>query len=84
MFSIGLDLAYCDTNPAMRIGPIAESESYISWSPAAREKFEASNPPPHLMTGSMISIWTGMRLADVLRLARTRYDGAGFNVRYRT
>ena len=24
MFSIGLDLAYCDTNPAMRIGPIAE------------------------------------------------------------
>ncbi len=24
-----------------------------------------------------------MRLADVLRLARTRYDGAGFIVRYR-
>lgn len=82
-FSIGVDLGYCDTNPAARIKRIADSESYLPWPEAARDRFERSNPPPHLLTGYTISVWTGMRLGDVLKLARTRYDGAGFSVRYR-
>jgi integrase len=83
MFTIGLDLGYCETNPAARIGRIADSESYIPWPRTARATFEASAPPRHVMDGYMLGLWTAMRLADVLRLARTRYDGTAFDLKHR-
>lgn len=83
LFTIGLDLGYCELNPAARIGRIADSESYLPWPKAARNAFETSSPPRYLLDGYMIGLWTALRLADVLRLPRTRYDGQAFNLKHR-
>jgi integrase len=77
-FRIGMDLGYVETNPAAEIGRINTAESYVPWTAAQRTAFESSNPPQHLYVGYMLSLWTSLRLGDVLRLARTCYDGAGF------
>lgn len=83
MFTIGLDLGYCEFNPAARIPRIADSQSYVPWPKSARDTFEASAPPAYVMDGYMLGLWTALRLADVLRLPRTRYDGAAFDLRHR-
>src|SRR5262245_3716587 len=41
----------------------------------------ASSPPQWMMTAYMLVLWTAQRDADVLRLARARYDGGGFMIR---
>jgi integrase len=80
-FRVGLDLGYGEVNPAEKIGRINEAEEFKRWPTEARAVFEASDPPAHLMTAYMIGLWTAQSLGDVLRLARTLYDGTGFNVR---
>lgn len=80
-FKIGRDLGYVEINPAAEIGRINEAENFKPWPAEARARFEASNPPVHLMTGYMIGLWTAQGLGDVVRLARGAYDGAGFTVR---
>lgn len=80
-FRIGLDLDYVDTNPAEKIDRINDAEAFKRWPVEARAAFEASSPPPHLMTAYMIALYTAQSLGDVLRLARTVYDGRGFQAR---
>lgn len=81
MFTIGMDLGYTDRNPAARIERLNDAESYLPWPKAAREAFEAAEMPKWLRTAYMLGLYTGQREGDVLRLARTRYDGAGFQIR---
>jgi len=38
-------------------------------------------PPQWMMTAYMLGVWTAQREGDILRLARARYDGAGFTIR---
>ncbi len=77
-FRIGMDLDYVDVNPAEKIDRINEADEFKRWSAEARAAFEASSPPAHLMTAYMIGLYTAQSLGDVLRLARTVYDGQGF------
>jgi integrase len=78
-----MDLGYVETNPAEKIGRINDADAFRPWPATARALFEASHPPQHLMTAYMIALWTGQSLGDVLRLARTSYDGARFTARRR-
>lgn len=81
-FQIGLDLGYADVNPAADIARLNDADPYLPWPADARALFEASNPPAALMRAYMLSLYTSLRLGDVLRLARTRYDGTGFTVHH--
>lgn len=81
-FSIGMDLGYVDINPAADIPRINDADAYLPWPQAARALFEVSNPPDDLMRAYMLSLYTSLRLGDVLSLARTRYDGSGFSVHH--
>ena len=80
-FAIGMDLGYTDRNPAARIERLNDAESYLPWPKQVRTDFEAASLPEWVRTAYMIGLYTGQRESDVLRLARTRYDGAGFDVR---
>lgn len=80
-FTIGMDLGYTDRNPAARIERLNDAESFLPWPKNVREDFEASDLPTWLRTAYMLGLYTGQREGDVLRLARTRYDGAGFDIR---
>lgn len=77
-----MDLGYVDINPAADIPRINDANAYLPWPGAARTLFEASNPPADLMRAYMLSLYTTLRLGDVLSLARTRYDGSGFTVNH--
>jgi integrase len=81
MFGIGMDLGYTDRNPAARIPRLNDPESYEPWPLEAHRRFIASAMPQWLRTAYMIGLWTAQREGDVLRLARARFDGAGFNIR---
>jgi integrase len=82
-FRVGLDIGHVEANPGEKIGRINEAEEYRRWSAEARAAFEGSAPPAHLMTAYMLALWTAQNLGDVLRLARTLYDGKGFQARRR-
>lgn len=81
MFSIGMDLGYTDRNPAARVERLNEAQSFEPWSLEARRKFEVSEMPDWLRDAYMLALWTAQREGDVLRLARARFDGAGFTIR---
>lgn len=81
-FAIGMDLGFVDINPAADIARINIADQFKPWPLAARIVFEASEPPLHLRHAYMLSLWTSLRLGDVLSLARTRYDGTGFTVNH--
>jgi integrase len=81
MFSIGIDLGYTDRNPAARIERLNDPESYEPWDTEDHRRFRASGLPPWMMTAYMLGVWTAQREGDILRLARARYDGAGFTIR---
>lgn len=81
MFTIGLDLGYTDRNPAARIGRLNDPQSYEPWPIETHRKFLASEMPQWMRTAYMLGLWTAQREGDVLRLARARYDGAGFTIR---
>lgn len=83
LFRCGMDLSYgIEINPAHEIRRVNESESYLKWPLAARRAFEAADMPGWLRTGYMLGLWTTLRLNDVLTLARTVYDGDGFDIRH--
>jgi len=81
MFSIGMDLGYTDRNPAARIQRLNDPQSYEPWPLAAHQKFITSEMPQWMRTAYMLGLWTAQREGDILRLARARYDGAGFTIR---
>ncbi len=81
LFNFGIDNDYCSINPAARMKRIGKAKSYVAWSDAQCAAFEASNPPRHLMTGYMIARYAGQRRGDVLKMARTAYDGSCIEVR---
>lgn len=81
-FSIGLDLGYAETNPAADIPRLNDADPYLPWPQGARLVFEASSPPAALLRAYMLSLYTSLRLGNVLSLARTRYDGTGFLVHH--
>jgi integrase len=81
MFTIGMNLGYTDRNPAARIERLNDPKSYEPWMIEDHRRFRASNPPHWMMTAYMLGVWTAQREGDILRLARARYDGAGFTIR---
>jgi integrase len=81
MYTIGMDLGYTDRNPAAKIQRLNDPKSYEPWPIEAHRRFMGSNPPEWMMTAYMLGLWTAQREGDVLRLARARYDGAGFTIR---
>ena len=81
LFNFGVDNDYCSLNPAARMKRIGKPKSYVSWSDEQCDAFEASLPPRHLMTAFMIARFAGQRRGDVLRMARTAYDGSSIEVR---
>jgi integrase len=81
MFSIGMDLGYTDRNPAARIARLNDPQSYEPWPIEAHQKFIVSEMPQWMRTAYMLGLWTAQREGDILRLARARFDGAGFTIR---
>ena len=81
MFTIGMDLGYTDRNPAARIARLNNAQSFEPWPIEAHHRFIASEMPVWMRTAYMLALWTAQREGDILRLARARYDGAGFTIR---
>jgi hypothetical protein len=63
-------------NPARLLQRDGEAESFVAWTDAQMEAFEASAPPVHLMTAYMVARYTGPRRGDITGLRRSHYDGA--------
>lgn len=81
LFNFGIDNDYCSLNPAARMKRIGKAKAYRAWTDAQCAVFEASTPPRHLLTGYMLGRYTGQRRGDVLKMARTAYDGTSIEVR---
>ncbi len=81
LFNFGIDNDYCSLNPAARMKRMGKAKSYVPWSDAHCAAFEDARPPAHIMTAYMIARFTGQRRGDVLRMARTAYDGVSLEVR---
>jgi integrase len=81
LFNFGIDNEYCSLNPAARMKRIGKAKSYVAWSDAQCAAFEAWRPARHLMTAYMIARFAGQRRGDVLKMARTCYDGSCIEVR---
>jgi integrase len=81
LFNFGIDNDYCALNPATRMKRIGKAKAYAPWSDAQCAVFEASLPAGHLRTAYMLGRYTGQRRGDVLKMARTAYDGVSIEVR---
>jgi len=81
LFNFGIDNDYCSLNPAARMKRLGKAKAYKTWTDAQCEAFEKSNPPRHLLTAYMLGRYTGQRRGDVLKMARTAYDGTSIEVR---
>lgn len=81
LFNFGVDNDHCALNPAARMKRIGKAKSYIAWTDQNCVDFEASSPPCQVLTGYMLGRFAGQRRGDVLRMARTAYDGACIEVR---
>lgn len=81
LFNFGIDNDYCTVNPAARMKRIGKAKSYIAWTDAQCDTFEASNPARHLLTAYMLGRYAGQRRGDVLKMARTAYAGGCIQVR---
>ncbi len=75
-----VDRGYIDANPAANVKRINTYVPYKKWTPEECQAFEESGPREALMTAYMLGRYTGQRRGDVLRMARTRYDGAALEV----
>lgn len=80
LLSWAVDRGYMDANPLLRVSMINTAQSYQTWSDADCDRFEASEPREALMTPYMLGRYTGQRRGDVLKMARSRYDGAAIEV----
>lgn len=67
-------------NPAAKLRRSDDPESYAPWTVEQMAKFEASNPPPELMTAYMISRYTGPRRGDAASLTRAHWDGEALSI----
>jgi integrase len=81
-FRVGMDLGYCETNPAADISRINKAQSYKAWPKAARESFEASSPPELLIWAYKLGLYTSLRLGDVLALTWPNYQEGCFVTRH--
>jgi integrase len=81
LFNFGVENDYCEINPATRLKRVGKASAYLPWSDEQCATFEASKPARHLMTAYMIARFAGQRRGDVLRMARTAYDGLCIEVR---
>jgi integrase len=81
VFNFGIDNDYCSINPAARMKRIGKAKAYVAWSDTQCATFEASKPPRHILTAYMIGRYAGQRRGDVLKMARTAYDGSCIEVR---
>lgn len=80
MLSWAVDRGYLEVHPLLRVSRINEPVSHTPWSEDHCAAFEASDPPQALMTAYMLGRYTGQRRGDVLKMTRTRYDGAGLEL----
>ncbi len=76
----GVDRGYLEANPAANVKRINKYTPYKKWTSAECQVFEDSLPREALMTAYMLGRYTGQRRGDVLRMVRTRYDGAAIEV----
>jgi integrase len=81
LFNFGIDNDYCTANPAARMKRIGKAKSYIAWTDAQCDAFEASQPARHLLTAYMLGRYAGQRRGDVLKMARTAYASGCIQVR---
>lgn len=80
LLSWAVDRGYLEINPLLRVSRISTPTSHTPWSDAHCALFEVSEPPAWAMTAYMLGRYTGQRRGDVLKMARTRYDGHGFEL----
>lgn len=81
LFAFAIDNDLIDVNPAAKMKRLGEPKSYLAWSDEDCAAFEKSLPPAALLTAYMLARYAGQREGDVLRMARTAYDGTGLTVR---
>ena len=81
LFNFGIDNDYCPLNPASRTKRIGKAKAFAPWSEAQCAAFEAAQPQAHLLTAYMLARYSGQRRGDVLKMARTAYDGVSIEVR---
>lgn len=80
-FGVGADLGFVERSPVERVARLAVPESYAPWPREVRDAFEASGPPPHLLTAYMLALWTAARIGDVVTLGRQHDDGTALTYR---
>lgn len=68
------------SNPARKMKRAGKTRNYVAWTEAEMERFETSNPPPHVMTAYMIARYVGPRRDDIARLMRSDYDGSTLKI----
>ena len=81
LFNFGIDNDYCAANPAARMKRLGKAKAFVAWSDEQCAAFENSKPARHLLTAYIIGRFTGQRRGDVLRMARSAYDGGCIAVR---
>ena len=81
LFNFGIDNDHCSLNPAARMKRIGKAKAYKAWTDAQCATFEKSKPRRHLLTAYMLGRYSGQRRGDVLKMARTTYDGTSIEVR---
>lgn len=67
-------------NPAAKMRREAAAESYAAWTEEQMAAFEASSPPPAVMTAYMIARYAGARRGDLVKLRRSDYDGSSLRI----
>lgn len=81
LFNFGLENDYdIEANPAVRMKRIGKVKSYVPWSDDDCAAFEHAAPPVAFLTAYMLARYAGQREGDVLKMARTCYDGSAIQV----
>lgn len=80
-FGVGTDLGFVEQSPVAKVKRLATPESFAAWPREVRAAFEASAPPPHLLTAYMLALWTAARIGDVVTLGRQHDDGTALTYR---
>jgi integrase len=80
LLSWGVDRGYLEHNPLLRVSPINEAASRVTWTDADCAAYEAAETRPAVLTAYMLGRYTGQRRGDVLAMTWAHYDGAGIEV----
>ena len=81
LFEWAIDAGLVDTNPAKKIKRVGAAQETRGWTDAEVDAFSALCPPGPMMTAFMLALYTGQRQGDVLKMARTSYDGSIITLR---